>query len=72
MAYTKTRALAALSAQAQHEAIAQRYNVTGISMRDLIWPYYEKKRKPYYPKTAIVVDKYVLHSALSYTEQVFS
>jgi hypothetical protein len=43
--------------QAQHEAIAERYNVTGISMRDLIWPYYEKKRKPYQSKAAIVVDK---------------
>ncbi|KAG5177540.1 hypothetical protein JKP88DRAFT_332825 [Tribonema minus] len=35
------------SAQEAHEEVGRRYGVTGLSLRDLVWPYFTAKRAPY-------------------------
>lgn len=44
------------SAQDMHVELCEYYGVTGISMRDVVWPLYVAKQAPYEAREKIVVD----------------
>jgi hypothetical protein len=45
------------SVQMQHEEVAERYGITGLSMRDLVQPFIEAERKPWATKEDVLKDK---------------
>eukprot|EP00611_Tribonema_gayanum_P030156 TRINITY_DN829_c1_g2_i1.p1 TRINITY_DN829_c1_g2~~TRINITY_DN829_c1_g2_i1.p1 ORF type:complete len:460 (-),score=77.42 TRINITY_DN829_c1_g2_i1:38-1417(-) len=46
------------SAQDYHEPLCKHYGVTGISMRDLVWPYIEAQKAPWTKRTDVCSDSH--------------
>ncbi|KAG5187723.1 hypothetical protein JKP88DRAFT_206975 [Tribonema minus] len=44
------------SAQPYHEEVHKLYGVTGISLRDMVWPYFSKGRAPFATKADVCSD----------------